>query len=90
MLKGSLNSIRGKTYTIQFFSGTCDPKKGELSYNFLYSTSVKTDQKGDAIIESESESYASYVEVGDFISATATNPDGNTSEFSPCVPVEEE
>jgi hypothetical protein len=88
-IKGSLNSRSGKAYTIQFFKGKCDPKKGELSYNFFDSTSVVTDEQGNGKFEYESESYG-YVKVGDFISATATDPDGNTSEFSECIPVEEE
>ena len=43
---------------------------------------VMTDGLGDAVIE-----FLVGAPPGSFVTATATNPNGSTSEFSNCVPV---
>lgn len=89
-IQGSLNSEPRKTYTIQFFRGIYDLKEGELSYEYFDSISVETDSEGNASIEYYKKDAPIDIEAGDSISATATDPENNTSEFSPYIPVEQE
>jgi uncharacterized repeat protein (TIGR01451 family)/CSLREA domain-containing protein len=81
-LGGTLNTTANKTFRLEFFANNaCDPSgKGE-GQTFIGSTSVMTDGSGDA-------SFSLMLgTLGPFITATATDPDGNTSEFSDCIAV---
>src|SRR5581483_10599389 len=51
---------------------------------FLGATDITTDANCDAVIDA---TVAGNVPTGEFITATATDPAGNTSEFSNCVAV---
>lgn len=82
-IEGTLNSTPNTTFRIEFFANTeCDPSghgEGEI---FIGSTMVMTDASGNV-------SFAfipaiSPFAVGRFVTATATDPAGNTSEFSGC------
>lgn len=98
-IKGRLAARQNTTYTIRFFStAACDPSgygEGE-TLDRIYSvpwgsTEIVTDQNGDARFD-ETISVprfatwgpATGVPKGHFITATATDPAGNTSEFSEC------
>ncbi len=81
-IQGTLNSAPNTAFTVEFFSNSsCDPSgNGEGQINFG-STSVTTDGSGNATI---SVGFSLPTALGQFITATATDPAGNTSEFSPC------
>jgi titin len=81
-IRGSLRSIPDTTFTLDFFSNmSCDPSglgEGEV---FLGSAVVTTDPNGHARIRVD---LALSVPAGEFVTATATSPLGDTSEFSNC------
>ncbi len=84
-IEGALNSTPNMSFTLEFFSNAvCDPSHHGEGENFLGSTTVSTDESGDA---SFTVTFTETVPSGHFITATATDPDGNTSEFSPCIEV---
>jgi CSLREA domain-containing protein len=81
-VSGTLNSTPGTTFTVQFFSSPqADPSGFGEGKTFLgEKTDVVTDPiSGDATFSFTS---ANAVPAGQVVSATATDPDGNTSEFS--------
>ena len=81
-IEGSLNSTDSTQFTIEFFSNTaCDPSNHGEGETYLGSTTVTTDGTGNV---SFSVSFGTTVPVGQFITATATDPSDNTSEFSEC------
>ena len=83
-VEASLNSVPDQTYRLEFFSNTvADPSGNGEGETFLGSAELTTDAGGDGVV---SFSGPPLVE-GRFISATATDPDGNTSEFSVVVEV---
>jgi hypothetical protein len=79
---GSLNSVPSLTYTLQFFASTaCDPSGfGEARRSWLLHRQYE--RWGDV-------SFGPGLPTGgvgnQFISATATDPSGNSSEFAACV-----
>jgi hypothetical protein len=77
---GTFNSTPNTTFVLEFFSNTAaDPSGyGEGQY-FLGSATVTTDGVGDAPFEAL---LPAALQGGPFITATATDPAGNTSEFS--------
>jgi hypothetical protein len=79
---GALNSTPGASdFRLEFFSNAaCDPSGNGEGKTFLGSTTVGTDDSGDAPFNLNLPPVA----VGSFITATATDASGNTSEFSPC------
>jgi hypothetical protein len=79
-----LNSKPGSTYVIEFFSspaGSCDPSNHGEGRTFLGLKKATTDLAGSARI-----AFTSGVPFapGSVITATATDPQGKTSEFSVC------
>lgn len=79
---GTLNSTPSTTFRVEFFSNTaCDPSGFGEGQSFLGATTVNTDAGGNA-------AFAGLVFAlpgGQlFITSTATDPVGNTSEFSQC------
>jgi hypothetical protein len=74
-IEGTLNSTPNKTFTIQFFSNP--PDSGDEGHKYIGAKSVTTNANGN-----DSLSPAQAVPDGQFITATATNQGGNTSEFS--------
>ncbi len=82
---GSLNSAANTTYRIQLFSNSaCDSTgygEGETLVDELF---VTTNAKGNAAIHDQ---VFPRIPPGQFVTATATDPAGSTSEFSPCVVV---
>ncbi len=83
-ISGTLDSAAETTYSIQYFtSPTCDGSGNGEGESFIGVANIGTDGSGDATFTS-SFPEAGVVE-GSAITATATDPDGNTSEFSACV-----
>lgn len=77
---GTLNSRSNTVYLIDFYSNAqSDPSTNGEAQFYLGSTSVSTGPDGNA-------SFGLLLQVarGRWISASATDPNGNTSEFSPC------
>ncbi len=80
VIRGSLDSLPSTTFTIEFFSNTdIDPSGYGQGRTFIGSTSVTTDSSGHAVFVYTT---ATLVATGQFVSATATDPSGNTSEFA--------
>lgn len=85
MIKGMLNSTPDTRFKLEFFANSvCDPSgygEGEI---FLGSTEVTTNSSGDATFTAI---FPGTVPIGYSITATTTDPNNNTSEFSECVQV---
>ena len=81
-IKGSLNSSPSSQFRIDFYSNAaCDPSgNGEGALPFG-NTQVTTNANGDATFDV---TIASPLPANRTITATATDPNGNTSEFSAC------
>jgi parallel beta-helix repeat protein len=86
-IRGSLNSTPNQSFRIQFFaSPSCDPlyNSGEGAI-FL---GARTVLAGNNCVADFFATFPPTVPAGYVITATATDVTGNTSEFSPCVPVD--
>lgn len=80
-IQGTLNSRADLEYRLDFFANQlCDDSGNGEGRQYLGSTSVTTDSDGDAVFDVTIPTVLS----GRLITATATDPDGNTSEHSPC------
>jgi HYR domain-containing protein len=81
---GNLNSTQNTAFRIEFFSNNlCNNSGNGEGQMFIGSTNVTTPAAGcDAPI---SVTLSVAVPVGSFVTATATDPSNNTSEFSHCV-----
>lgn len=76
---GTLNSTANRTFRLEFFANAVrDPSTFGEGERFLGATTVTTDGSGNV---SFSVTFPTAVPAGQFVSATATDPDGNTSEF---------
>jgi CSLREA domain-containing protein len=76
-IKGQLNSKPNKTFTLQFFS---NPPATDEGKKFIGQKNVTTDSNGNVLAFAFQPAQA--VAAGQEVTATATDPDGNTSEFS--------
>ena len=77
---GTLGSVPGTTFTIDFYaSDEVDASGNGEGARYLESIQVITDGSGNAPIDSV---LASAVTTDEYLTATATDPAGNTSEFS--------
>jgi len=79
---GRLNSAAGTTYDIDFYSNPAcvgRPQDFLEGKTYLGSTQVTTDGSGNAAINAI---LPAAILPGERVTATATDPDGNTSEFS--------
>jgi len=82
---GNLQGKPNETYRIEFFgAGNSDSTKYGEGRDFYGSTIIASDSLGLAIIK---HSFPFSAPVGTFITATATDSLGNTSEFSKCIQV---
>ena len=77
-IEGKLNSTPGETFKVQLYSNP--PTGGAEGKKYIGQKSVSTNANGNTGIFSFSP--AQKVPEGHSITATATDPDGNTSEFS--------
>jgi hypothetical protein len=83
-ISGTLNSTPNTTFTVDFYANSvCDPSGNGEGARFFGSASVNTDANGNAVINTM---VATGLAPGQLITSTATDPLGNTSEFSPCSP----
>jgi CSLREA domain-containing protein len=81
-VQGTLDSTPNTTYRLEFFANqNCDPSGYGEGERFLGAQSVTTDASGNATVSASVSSFPS----GRSVTATATDPDGNTSEFSNCL-----
>jgi hypothetical protein len=81
VIQGQLNSLPDANYTLHFYGNTaCDPSEHGEGEFYLGSTVVTTspNPKAFEVTLSTTLEFA-------FITATATDAFGNTSEFSKCV-----
>ncbi len=79
-VRGTFNSTPNSTYTIQLFANNQpNPSNFGEGQIFVGQVQVTTDAGGDATIDAH---LTSQISPGQFISATATDSQGNTSEFS--------
>jgi CSLREA domain-containing protein len=85
---GLLNSAAGTTFTVDVYvSGECDPTGYGEGQRWVQSIGVTSNSNGQAAIHAVFPA-AAIGAVG-FVTATATDPDGNTSEFSNCIAMTE-
>ena len=85
-IQGFLHSIAATTYDLDFFvNPVCSnfPREFVQGQTYIGSDQVTTDGSGNATIDV---TFAVPTEAGARISATATDPAGNTSEFSQRLP----
>ena len=81
-IRGSLNSTPNSFFVLQFFANdACDGSGNGEGAVFLDSISAATDSSGQASFSLTSDTATT---TGQLITATATDENGNTSEFSSC------
>jgi len=79
-IQGTLNSTADTTFNLEFFySMSANPSGHGEGSVFIGSYAVTTDETGNT---SFTASFPTEIPGGSFVSATATDPDDNTSEFS--------
>jgi K319L-like, PKD domain len=84
-IDGSLHGPANTRFTVELFAnGQCDPSGSGEGETLLGSVAATTDSSGDATFTA---SLPADVAAGQVATATATDADGNTSEFSRCVGV---
>ncbi len=85
-VRGELDSLANRAFVVEFFANAdCDPSGYGEGGLFLGSTTVTTDAGGFASFIA---SLATAVPPGHVVTATATlDQNGDTSEFSVCIPV---
>jgi photosystem II stability/assembly factor-like uncharacterized protein len=82
---GTFNSTANTTFTLDFYASAApDRSRYGQGERYLGSASVTTDAAGNATF---SLSLAAASSPGEWLSATATDPSGNTSEFSQARPL---
>ncbi len=83
-VQGTYSGMPNSTLLVQFFSNdAADPSGFGQGQAFIGSTQITTDASGNATFNA---SLKSVVLNGQFISSTATAPNGSTSEFSNSIP----
>lgn len=84
-VQGTFSSIPNTVFTLDFYSSqTADSSNHGEGENYLGSASVTTNAAGSA---SFFVAFPQNTPIGQFITATATDPAGNTSEFSEARPI---
>jgi hypothetical protein len=84
-VSGTLNSSNNASFRLEFFgNASCDSSGHGEGERFLTFTNVVTDGSGNASFTLTFPDASS-----SYITATATDVNGNTSEFSACAPVSE-
>jgi hypothetical protein len=84
VIQGTLTSIPSTTFTVQFFADNGDPSGFGQGQTLLGSTMVTTDTTGSANFNV---TLSVTVPAGQVVTATATDNNNNTSEFSADTPV---
>lgn len=84
-VQGTLTGDPGATLTVEFFhNSACNPAGFGDGEQFLGSRAFTLDDSGQASLDA---GFGVGVDPSEFITATATDPANNTSQFSVCVPV---
>ncbi|MBC7784583.1 MAG: CSLREA domain-containing protein, partial [Burkholderiales bacterium] len=82
VIGGTLNSTAGTTFRVEFFSNAgCDASGFGEGRTLIGFATVTTDGAGNGVINS---TVGTAVAAGEVVTATATDPTNNTSEFSAC------
>ena len=86
-VRGTLNSTPNTTFRLQFYSGPADASGSAEGKTYLGTFDVTTDAAGNASFDQVLQHTAQPYErgpapAGEVVTATATAPDGSTSEFS--------
>lgn len=85
-VEGSLNSTPEMWFELDLYSSlACDSSGYGEGKFYLGNTSVVTDATGNVVFSATLSGPNPY---GTWLTATATSSDGNTSEFSLCIPIE--
>jgi hypothetical protein len=80
---GILTALANTAYRLEFFTAAGSDRSGHgSSQGFLGAADITTDASGAATF---SQSFRATLPYGGFVSATATDASGNTSEFSPAI-----
>lgn len=83
-VEGQVHSTATTQFRLEFFSVTdCDPTGHGQGAIYFGHTDVTTDANGDADFNF---TLAGNIPLGEYVTTTATNADGSTSEFSGCMP----
>ena len=82
---GTLNSTANTSYVLDFYANTT-PNPSGFGEGRTYLGSTRLDIGGDCSATFQNLALPLPPGAGAFISATATDPDGNTSEFGECFP----
>jgi titin len=84
-VKGTLNSTPNSQFTIEWFvNNSCNASGFGEGEKFIGSTTVTTNAQGRANFTA---TFTTGVSPGQFITATATDANNNTSQFSRCVSI---
>ncbi len=84
-IAGTLSSLASTTFTVELFSSpSCHPSGNGDARTYLGAVDVTTDGGGAASI---AYTHGAALTPGNVVTATATDPAGNTSELSACVVV---
>ena len=87
---GTLVSAASTKYQIDFYRNSkCDPSKHGEGQQYLGYITSTTNGNGTVSFMIDVSVIVGSLNKGEFITATATDPNGNTSEFSVCVVVSE-
>jgi hypothetical protein len=85
-IQGSLNSAASTTFRVEFFDNAeCDSFGNGEGQTFIGSANIPTDASCNATINVD---LPVSLPSGHVLTATATDPNNNTSEFSACAPVQ--
>ncbi|MCM3902469.1 MAG: DUF4214 domain-containing protein, partial [Pyrinomonadaceae bacterium] len=83
ILSGTLNSTPNTNFLVELFSNpACDPSGNGQGHKLIDTTDVTTDANGNASITGTA---LTSTLSGPFVTATATDAEGNSSEFSQCL-----
>jgi CSLREA domain-containing protein len=83
-ISGKLNSTPGTVFTIEIYTNaTCDPSGHGEGHRWIHTLTVTTNASGDASFTALFP--MTYIDPANVITATATDPFGNTSGFSKCI-----
>ncbi|PSL45663.1 putative repeat protein (TIGR01451 family)/predicted secreted protein (Por secretion system target) [Chitinophaga niastensis] len=83
-IQGTLNSTHNTTFRLEFFrNDACNPTGFGEGQAFLDSLNVTTDAGGNVAFKNVLPGIT--LPAGTAVTATATDPNGNTSEFSACL-----
>jgi CSLREA domain-containing protein len=84
-VSGTAHSVANSQVTLNVFTNSkCDSTGAGQAEELLGLTLANTDANGDANF---SDSYAANLPSGEVVTATVTDPDGNTSQLSECLPI---